>query len=215
MSFLPISLRVEGSRCVVFGTDGEAARRVRSLTDAGASIVVIGDKGDSAFEGLCSKLKVVERELRRYRKGDLKDAALVFVCGPDAPTEEIAAEAAERSLLMNVADVPQRCSFIMPAVHRQGAVVVAVSTAGASPALARRVRDQIATQIGPEYGQAAELLASLRERFAGGAERGLAFARLLDEGLLEALRSGDAARVERLTERVGIELKRGSRGRGA
>jgi precorrin-2 dehydrogenase/sirohydrochlorin ferrochelatase len=91
-----------------------------------------------------------------------------------------------------------------------------VSTGGASPALARRVRDEIDAALGPEFGVAAELLGELRERFERSEERRRAFGRLLDDGLLEALRHGDEERVERMTREALRGLTRISRGgRGA
>ncbi len=213
MSFLPISVRVEGCRCVVVGTDAEAARRVQALIDAGAGIVVIGAAGEASFEALCRRHANIERRRRAYRAGDLEGATLAFVCGPGVPVEAVRAEATQRGLALNVADDAASSTFIMPAIHRQGAVVVAVSTGGASPALARRVRDEIAALVGPEYGSAAEVLAELRARFARGTERARAFTRLLEGGLVEALRSRDGSRVERLTERAEEDLHRGARTR--
>ncbi len=213
MSFLPISVRVEGCRCVVVGSDGETARRVQALLDAGGAIVVIGAAGEASFEALCRRHASIERRRRGYRAGDLEGATLAFVCGPDAPVEAVRAEASARGVSLNVADDAASSTFIMPAIHRQGAVVVAVSTGGASPALARRVRDEIAALVGPEYGSAAEVLAELRARFARGTERARAFTRLLEGGLVEALRSRDGSRVERLTARAGEDLARGTRTR--
>ena len=72
------------------------------------------------------------------------------------------ADAEERNLFCNVADVPELCSFILPAVHRQGPVVIAVSTGGASPALAQLLRDRFASQVGPEHESLAYELRSRR-----------------------------------------------------
>ena len=71
-------------------------------------------------------------------------------------------EAEARSLLCNVVDVPELCSFILPAVHRQGPIAVAVSTGGASPALAQRLRDEIAEVVRPEHAVLADQLRELR-----------------------------------------------------
>jgi siroheme synthase-like protein len=74
------------------------------------------------------------------------------------------ADAEERNLFCNVADVPELCSFILPAVHRQGPIAVAVSTGGASPALAQRLRDEIAAVVRPEHADLAYRLRELRPR---------------------------------------------------
>jgi siroheme synthase-like protein len=91
-----------------------------------------------------------------------------------------------------VVDVPELCSFIVPAILRRGEVTVAVSTAGASPTLAQRIRDRIAAVIGEEYGRMAALLRDLRpavhERWRDPEQRREVWARLVDSPLLELLR---------------------------
>jgi siroheme synthase-like protein len=90
-------------------------------------------------------------------------------------------------MLCNVADVPELCNFILPAVHREGPIAVAVSTGGASPALAKRLRTQIAGLVGPEHAELAEELRTLRpevkERFATYEERRDYFEELVTERL--------------------------------
>ena len=71
-------------------------------------------------------------------------------------------EPASRTLLCNVVDVPELCSFILPAVHREDPIAVAISTGGASPALAQRIRDEVAAVVGPEHAQLARDLRELR-----------------------------------------------------
>jgi siroheme synthase-like protein len=90
-------------------------------------------------------------------------------------------------MLCNVADVPDLCNFILPAVHREGPIAVAVSTGGASPALAKRLRTQIAELVGPEHAELAEELRALRpeakERFATYEDRRDYFEELVTERL--------------------------------
>ena len=105
----------------------------------------------------------VEWLRRAYRSSDLEGRFLVIAATSTAPlNRRIHADAEARSLLCNVVDVPELCSFILPAVHRQGPIAVAVSTGGASPALAQRIRAEIATRIGPEYADLARRLRLLR-----------------------------------------------------
>ena len=95
-----------------------------------------------------------------YEPSLLDDVWLVVVADGDG--EQIYADASERRIFCNVADVPELCSFILPALHRRGPITVAVSTAGASPALAQHLRDRFAAQIGAEHEQLAEELRELR-----------------------------------------------------
>ena len=95
-----------------------------------------------------------------YEPSLLDDVWLVVVANGDG--ERIYADASERRIFCNVADVPELCSFILPALHRRGPITVAVSTAGASPALAQHLRDRFAAQVGAEHEQLAEELRELR-----------------------------------------------------
>jgi precorrin-2 dehydrogenase/sirohydrochlorin ferrochelatase len=96
-------------------------------------------------------------------------------------------DAEARGILCNVADVPDLCNFILPAVHREGPIAVAVSTGGASPALAKRLRSQIAELVGPEHAELAEELRALRpevqRRFSTYEERRDYFEELVSERL--------------------------------
>ncbi|MFP6665331.1 MAG: bifunctional precorrin-2 dehydrogenase/sirohydrochlorin ferrochelatase [Deltaproteobacteria bacterium] len=203
MRYLPVSLDLVGRRTIVVGGGSVAARKASSLLAAGASVrVVAGEIGSELRELAASQnsLEIVERD---YQAGDLADVLLAFAATDDRSVQKaVSQEASERGVLLNVVDEPEACSFVMPAMLELGRVTVAVSTGGASPALAQRIRDEIAGTLGPEYGTAAEVMASLRLRFERGPARAQAFTRLLQSGLLEALKRGDPARVERMTDSV-------------
>ena len=97
-----------------------------------------------------------------YRASDLDHAWLVVAATPDDElNRRVYADAEERKIFCNVADVPELCSFILPALHRRGPITVAVSTGGASPALAQWLRDRFASQVGFEHEQ---LAGELRKR---------------------------------------------------
>jgi siroheme synthase-like protein len=105
----------------------------------------------------------VELLRRVYRSEDL--AGRLLVVAATSRTEvnrRVFADAEERGVLCNVVDAPELCSFILPAVHRQGPIAVAISTGGASPALAQRLRDEIAAVVRPEHASLARQLRALR-----------------------------------------------------
>jgi precorrin-2 dehydrogenase / sirohydrochlorin ferrochelatase len=149
-------LDVEGRRCVVVGDGGMADEKVAGLETCGA---------------------LVDRvPAEKYRRRVLKGALLVIAATPDPKlNERIFRDAERRTMLCNVADVPELCNFILPAVHREGPIAVAVSTGGASPALAKRLRSMIAAIVRPEHAELAEELRAMRpevkERFASYDER--------------------------------------------
>ena len=157
----------------------------------GRRVVVIGDGGmaDEKVAGLEACGALVERvPASRYERRVLEGALLVVAATPDRKlNERVFHDAERRGMLCNVADVPELCNFILPAVHREGPIAVAVSTGGASPALAKRLRTQIAELVGPEHAELAEELRALRpevkERFPTYEERRDYFEELVTERL--------------------------------
>jgi precorrin-2 dehydrogenase / sirohydrochlorin ferrochelatase len=134
---------VEGRRCVVVGDGGMADEKVGGLEACGALV----DRVPAA----------------RYKRRVLKGALLVIAATPDRNlNERVFRDAERRGMLCNVADVPELCNFILPAVHREGPIAVAVSTGGASPALAKRLRSMIAAIVRPEHAELAEELRAMR-----------------------------------------------------
>ena len=144
-----------------------------------------------------------------YRPDDLDGALLVVGVTSDRDlARRIHADAIERSMLVNIADVPALCNFILPAITRRGPISVAVSTAGASPALAQRIRAEVAGQVGEEYAELARILDDLRQwakanlptyearrSFFDGIVNG-------DPDPIELLREGARAEVDALIERA-------------
>lgn len=139
-SYYPVFLRLEGRRCVVVGGGVVAQGKVAGLLECGASVAVVSPDLTPALAQLAREGRIAW-EARPYRRGDLAGAFLA-IAATDEPgvNQEVAREAEERGVLLNVVDVPSLCTFIAPAVVRRGPVTVAISTGGLSPALARRLR---------------------------------------------------------------------------
>ncbi|MEI8105501.1 MAG: bifunctional precorrin-2 dehydrogenase/sirohydrochlorin ferrochelatase [Actinomycetes bacterium] len=164
-------LDLAGKQCVVIGGGAVGLEKASGLAVCGASVTVISPDLHPGF----AELDVTWRR-RRYRSRDLRGAFLVIAATSDRTVNErVHAHAERRAMLCNVADVPDLCNFILPAVHREGPIAVAVSTGGASPALAKRLRSQFAAMIRPEHATLAEELRAMRpavkERFATYEER--------------------------------------------
>jgi precorrin-2 dehydrogenase len=176
-------LDLEGRRCVVVGGGAVAAEKAAGLLTCGAQVTVVAPE---LHEGL--REARVQWRRRGYRATDLAGAFLVIAATDDpGVNERVHRDAETRGVLCNVADVPELCNFILPAVHRQGPIAVAVSTGGASPALAKRIRSEMAERIGPEHAELAERLQALRpevkRRFATYEERRDYFEALVAEAL--------------------------------
>jgi siroheme synthase-like protein len=164
-------LDLAGRRCVVVGGGTVGLEKAAGLAACGAAVTVVSPELHESFADL-----EVEWVARRYRTSDLRRAFLVIAATTDrAVNERVHRDAEARGMLCNVADVPELCNFILPAVHRQGPIAVAVSTGGASPALAKRLRSEIAELVGPEHAELAEELRAMRPevktRFATYEER--------------------------------------------
>jgi len=213
MRYLPILVDLAGRRCLVVGGGAVAAGKVETLLAAGARVTVVAPAIGDALAAAAAADERVVLERRRYRRDDLAGVALAFAATDDPEVQEaIARDARDAGVLVNAVDEPERCSFVMPAILDREPLLVAVGTSGTSPALARRIRDDLASALGPEYDAAVRHLASLRSRYRAGRARQRAFVELVDAGLLEALRASDADRVEALTRRAcgGLEAQPGS-----
>ena len=158
----PISLEVKGRRAVVIGREAVVQGKADALIEAGARVVVVAE----GPQGPLARLKPDPRATvfrRRYRRGDL-EGALVCVASSEDPSERdaIYREAQSGGVLVNVMDDIPHCDFAAPAVVRRGDLVIAISTGGRSPALARRLRVELSEQFGPEWQEFVELLGEVR-----------------------------------------------------
>jgi siroheme synthase-like protein len=143
----PIFLNLSGGRCVVVGGGAVAARKVGKLLQAGAEVVVVAPE-------IRPELADMDAEIqnRPYEYGDLEGAQLAFAATDSREVNAaVAREAKEHGIFVNVADRPAEGDFAVPSTLQRGALQVAVSTGGASPALARRIRSELEDGFGPEW----------------------------------------------------------------
>lgn len=194
MKTYPICLiNLNRKRVVVIGGGQVALRKVRGLLDAEATVHVISPQVDHELHVL-SQSPQLTVELRDYRKGDLAGAFLVIAATDDLDVNQVVWDEAEQEgCLINVVDDPAHCNFILPALVRRGDLSIAVSTGGASPALARRIREALETEFGPEYGDLAAILGDVRPdlmaNYAPGEDRLGAALNLIDSDLINVLRT--------------------------
>jgi len=191
----PVLLKLQGRRTVVIGGGYGTEDRVRALLEAGARVRLISPVSSERIAHWVEQGRI-EWLAREYAPGDLEGAFLVIACPRDrAQNAEIWAEAESRGILMDAIDDSPHANFILPAIHRQRDLVIAVSSSGKSPALASRVRDRIARELGPAYGELLDLLGELRpeviERFPDFALRRKIWYRLVDSEALLSLGEGD------------------------
>lgn len=148
--YYPAFINLEGKRTIVIGGGRVALRKIRSLLRSGASVTVISPEVIPAIENL-SDSKRIRLLKRNYRKGDLKNAFLVIAASSSRELHKRIA--GDFKGLLNVVDDPELCNFIVPSVIRRGPLTIAISTSGASPAMAKAIRKEMEKLYGEEFGK--------------------------------------------------------------
>lgn len=162
MAYYPIFVEMAGRRVLVVGGGNVAEGKVAGLLAAGADVTVVAPDLTPALRKQ-QEAGDFRHDARAYQDGELDGYEVCFVATDDgAVNAQVAAEGKRRGIWVNAADDPKYCDFILPSVVRQGDVVVAASTGGSSPALARRLREDLTAFLSDDYAPLAELLAEVR-----------------------------------------------------
>jgi len=203
----PVALDLQDRPCLVVGGGPVAEAKVEGLLSAGARVIVVSPTMTERLASWAAAGRLVHRA-REYRAEDLEGQQLVFAATHRRTvTAAVAAEARQRGVWVNAADDPVYCDFLLPSVLRRGRLAVAVSTGGASPALAARVRRDLERHLAPEYAELVELAAEVRAELRAQSRRpsSLAWRNALDAELVALLAEGrrEDARL-RLIERLGV-----------
>ena len=195
MTFYPVLLDLRGRRAVVIGGGAVAEQKVLGLLSAGAHVTVVSPETTPHLAELAARGGI---DLRRrvYRSGDLAGAWLAIAGTDDrGANAQVWAEAEQKGVLLNAVDDLDHCSFIAPAIHREGDITVAVSTSGRSPALAARLRQRVARLVGPAEARLCDLLGGLRPELAARVPdtraRTALWYRIVDSDVIEFVRRGD------------------------
>ena len=183
----PVNLVLERKPVLVVGGGRVATGKVRRLVDAGADVTVVAPEvaGDIVNMG-------VRVERRPYERGEVASYRLVVTATGTEVDEQVFLDGETAGVWVNAADDPSHCSFTLPAVARRGAIQVAVSTGGASPAMASWLRAKLEDELDEAYDTLLQLLQNEREalRSDGTPTEGLAWREALDSGLLDLVRQG-------------------------
>lgn len=205
-SVYPVGLLLEGRPCLVVGGGPLARARTDGLLRTGAEVTVVAERLDAEFSTMA-----VEHWPRRFRPGDVAGFRVVLAASGDrALDEEVFADGERHGVLVNAADHPDACAFYLPALLERGPLSVAISSSGASPAVAAWARDRIASVLPDAVGELVDLIGATRDdlRARGYSSEGRPW-RTLIESVLEALEGHDPVlAASRAEEWLDAELAR-------
>jgi len=198
-----ISLNLTGKTCLVVGGGQVAERKVHSLLECGAHVVVVSPSITPGLAKLAEEDKLVYRQ-GYYRVSDLTGVFLVIgAANREEVNRQVADDCAVRNLIVNIVDDQAKGNFFVPAVVRRGDLSIAVSTDGKSPMLARKIREDLEKTYGAPFGEFLELLGDLRQEVIRNvADRDLKreiLENMVDSEVLSLLKEGC---IERVKERL-------------
>ncbi|GAG10098.1 unnamed protein product, partial [marine sediment metagenome] len=157
--FYPIHLDVKDKKCVIIGGGKVAYRKACRLKKSGADVVVVSPEVCSEMDNE-EGLVLIKKE---YEECFLDGALLVFAATDNETiNKKVSLDAEKRNVMVNVVDYPEGCSFIVPSTINRGDLCISISTGGASPAVAKRIREELETAFGKEYEEYLDLLTKMR-----------------------------------------------------
>lgn len=203
-NYYPVMLDIRGKTAIVVGGDEIAAEKAAGLVAAGAEVRVISPRFCDALLILAEQKKVALSP-KTYQKGDLAGAFLVIAATSDPHlAEAVWNESQERGQPINVVDMPRYCSFILPSILRRGQLTIAVSTEGASPGLAKRIRQQLEKLLPAAYEPYLRLASAARARLRASyityQRRDDFFGDYYASDVLALLEAGDTTRAAAITQ---------------
>jgi precorrin-2 dehydrogenase/sirohydrochlorin ferrochelatase len=201
MRYFPVFLDLKEKLCIVVGGGSVAERKVKNLLQAGARVKVISPELTPPLSRLRDEKKIAHLS-RSYRKKDLRGALLAIAATNNRPiNERVFREATADRIPVNVVDDPAHSSFIVPSLVKKKDLMVAISTSGRSPALARILRQKLEKEIGPEYGRFLRLLGAVRKKVIpqglGQQRNQKIFRRLVKEDLLPLIKGKNFRELDR------------------
>ena len=202
MKYYPAYLDIRNRRCLVVGGGRVGTRKVKTLLDCGAHATIISPQVSKQLEEMADDQRAIIKN-RAYQSGDLEGVFLVIGATDDEKlNRQISRDAEERGLLCNIADRPEICNFILPSIVHRGDLTISISTAGTSPAMAKKLRQDLEKQYGPEYADFLRLMGAVRQKLLRQAHEPEAhktlFKQLIDNGLLDLIRKNRIEEINSL-----------------
>lgn len=206
MKYYPINLNIKNRPCLVVGGGAVGTRKVITLLDCGARVTVVSPDPTTQLKNLAAEGSIQLKE-RPYQSDDVKKMFLIIGATNDERlNRQISTDAEHLSILCNIADRPEICNFILPAIVRRGDLTFAISTSGQSPALAKKLRLELETQFGKEYADFLRLMGAIREKLLSQAHEPEAhkplFNELIDRDLIGLIKANNTKGINALLHDV-------------
>ncbi len=204
VTLYPVCLKLDGQRCLVVGGGAVAQRKVAGLKECGVLVFLVSPKLNPELTRAAA-LGEFQYYPREFRECDLEGMRVV-IAATDSPelNARIAKMCQERGIFVNVVDNPALSTFFVPATLRRGPLSISISTGGKSPLLARRIREWLEAEIGPEFGELAVLLGNLRDqvqaRISDQVQRQKIWEEILKHDLINLLKTGNQDLIKEQVE---------------
>jgi precorrin-2 dehydrogenase/sirohydrochlorin ferrochelatase len=206
MKYYPVHLDIKNRNCLVVGGGAVGTRKVNTLLECGARVIVVSLNPTLQLTKLASE-GAIRLTRRAYRSTDLDGAFLVIGATDDESlNQQISNDAALTHTLCNIADRPEACNFILPSIIQRGDLVITISTSGKSPALAKQLRRKLETQFGKEYTEFLLLMGAIRKKLLSRTHEPEAhkirFNQLIDSNLIQLMQEGKTEEINSLLNNI-------------
>lgn len=202
MKYYPVNLDIRNRKCLVVGGGAVGTRKVMTLLDCGAKVTVVSTDVAEKLQEL-SDNDIIKLKKRPFQISDLDEMFLVMGATDNQEiNREIYSEAERLGILCNIADRPEDCNFILPAIVNRGDLIIAISTSGKSPAFAKKMRKDLEKEFGTEYAEFLKLMGEIRNKLLSEDHEPEAhkhlFEQLIKRDLVKMIKDRDIAAVNSL-----------------
>jgi precorrin-2 dehydrogenase/sirohydrochlorin ferrochelatase len=202
MRYYPVHLDIQNRNCLVVGGGAVGTRKVVTLLGCGACVTVVSPEATHQLRDYALSGRISLKE-RRYQSGDIDGMFLVIGATDDEElNRQVSSDADRLNTLCNIADRPEVCNFILPAIVERDDLIITISTSGKSPALAKKLRKTLEDQFGKEYGVFLKLMGAVRQKLLSQAHEPEAhkplFEQLIAADLIAMIQKGKTAEIDAL-----------------
>jgi precorrin-2 dehydrogenase / sirohydrochlorin ferrochelatase len=199
MKYYPVNLDIRNRNCLVVGGGDVGTRKVMTLLECDAKVTVVTKHATEKLKKLANMNRITLKH-RSYLASDLYGMFMVIGATDDQKlNKQLHSDAESRNLLCNIADRPESCNFILPAIVNQGDLVISISTSGKSPGFAKKLRKDMEKEFGQEYKTFLQLMGRIREKLLSVEHEPEAhkilFEKLINSNLVDLIRDGKIADI--------------------